>query len=335
MLVSTAIWAAMRPHQGGPALGVAVTACFLLMRQLVRRACRDALDAAERLRAIAAPAGDAWRRLFEAEGLGGHIPAVAPLVRKALRLTVRPKGQTEGRSRVGGRADLPAGWPWPRCAGLPMELLVQLDLAEIRRLLPESPLPAEGHLCFFYSDRIIGSASLAREACPVVHVPGSATAVPTDPPADAKPRGARTEPLPLELTAYEDLPDLAVEKGLAATLDEPQAETYRALASFLASGGDDPHHKLLGHAEPLEEPMELECARIVNGIGVGKSSTLTSALLDQVARQSRRWRLLLQLDSDAAVPWMWGDLGRVYFWIRDEDLQQHRLDRVLVLAEGA
>ena len=38
------------------------------------------------------------------------------------------------------------------------------------------------------------------------------------------------------------------------------------------------------------------------------------------------WHLLLQVDSDDAADMMWGDLGRIYFWIRDEDLAARRFD---------
>jgi uncharacterized protein YwqG len=38
--------------------------------------------------------------------------------------------------------------------------------------------------------------------------------------------------------------------------------------------------------------------------------------------------LLLQIDSDDALGSVWGDLGRVYFWIRDQDLAARRFDRI-------
>ena len=45
------------------------------------------------------------------------------------------------------------------------------------------------------------------------------------------------------------------------------------------------------------------------------------------------WRLLLQLDSDATANMMWGDSGRLYLWIRHEDLEVRRFDRCWVLVQ--
>jgi uncharacterized protein YwqG len=45
------------------------------------------------------------------------------------------------------------------------------------------------------------------------------------------------------------------------------------------------------------------------------------------------WRLLLQVDSDENATMMWGDTGRVYFWMRDEDLRAARFERVWTILQ--
>lgn len=42
----------------------------------------------------------------------------------------------------------------------------------------------------------------------------------------------------------------------------------------------------------------------------------------ELAARATDWRLLLQIDSDDAANMMWGDVGRIYFWIRREDLER-------------
>jgi hypothetical protein len=44
--------------------------------------------------------------------------------------------------------------------------------------------------------------------------------------------------------------------------------------------------------------------------------------------------LLLQLDSDYGIRWMWGDLGVIQFWITPDDLANHRFDRVVTTFAG-
>ena len=38
------------------------------------------------------------------------------------------------------------------------------------------------------------------------------------------------------------------------------------------------------------------------------------------------WRLLLQLDTDDEASMMWGDLGRLYFWITGDALRRRAFD---------
>ena len=42
------------------------------------------------------------------------------------------------------------------------------------------------------------------------------------------------------------------------------------------------------------------------------------------------WQLLLQIDSEASASILWGDVGRLYFVIRKEDLQQRRREGLIL-----
>lgn len=52
-----------------------------------------------------------------------------------------------GASKLGGRADLPPGEPWPSRDGRPLSFVVQVDLATVDTA---GVLPADGLLSFFY-----------------------------------------------------------------------------------------------------------------------------------------------------------------------------------------
>lgn len=73
--------------------------------------------------------------------------------------------------------------------------------------------------------------------------------------------------------------------------------------------------------------MELECQLASNGVyyrglgafGIDQVKNLESGAAD--------WRLLLQIDTDEDGPgWMWGDVGRIYFWVKEQDLRSLRFD---------
>lgn len=65
--------------------------------------------------------------------------------------------------------------------------------------------------------------------------------------------------------------------------------------------------------------MELECQLVSNGVYCGDSEGYHSRRVAELAAGAGSWRLLLQLDSDDDAGMMWGDLGSLYFWIREED----------------
>jgi hypothetical protein len=250
------------------------------------------------------PVGPAWRALLAAEGLGTHVDALAPHVRPAVRLTTRKVDTVPaGASRLGGRPDLPDDIPWPSRDGRPLAFLAQIDVGDVARVLPDGPLAA-GHLWFFYDakEEPWGYDASHAGGSRVLFRPSGALLRPS-----ATPEGlAETFPLcALTVEAYEDPPDLDDMEPPAA-MDEVASEKYGAVRAFLSSGTGGTAHKLLGHADAVQGPMEPECERLA---GAGK------------------WRLLLQLESDDTAGMMWGDAGRLYFWIRDEDLQAGRFDR--------
>jgi uncharacterized protein YwqG len=74
-----------------------------------------------------------------------------------------------------------------------------------------------------------------------------------------------------------------------------------------------------------------QVALAANGVYCGNRRAYDEALAKALRARKAEWRLLLQVDqvdSDEPVGMMWGDLGRLYFMMRDEDLRAGRFDRV-------
>lgn len=328
LLVASVLLAFERPLLGLPACGVVGLGCWYLMRYAVGRERAERVDETQRLRAISAPIGQAWRKLLQAEGLGSYVDALQKHTRTAVRLVTRPCGELAlGQSRVGGTPDLPADFEWPAYRGKPLAFVAQLDLAEIRRVLPDGPLPPDGSLWFFFdADQDAAGYSPKHAGGSAVVFRAAGTKLVRSP----APGGARDgvfRACSIEAEAYEDIPDLGEDSPLDHAPDEAEAETYFAIRTFLSAGGEPGAHKLLGLAEPVQSAMELECQLATNGIDSGIFVRRADPRVVELAAKKHEWRLLLQVDSDPNAGMMWGDAGRLYFWIRDEDLRERRFER--------
>lgn len=67
--------------------------------------------------------------------------------------------------------------------------------------------------------------------------------------------------------------------------------------------------------------MRLECQLVSNGIYCGDPSGYQDPRRASLESGAADWQLLIQIDSDAdRLGWMWGDMGRLYFWNRRQDL---------------
>jgi len=312
-LVGGAVLAYRRPALGIPVELALLVACAFFMRYASRREREESAREHARLRAIAPPAGTAYRALLEAEGLGAHLPAIQPLVRPAVRLSPWPgEGGRLGGTRLGGTPDLPAGFSWPQYEGRPLPFLAQLDLAELRSLLPAGALPATGHLFFFAPPLQLTNANTADANLELVIRSHDAPVAYAGPPPDTG-----LGPFPgcaAGLEGYDDIPELDV-SPLGRLLDDDASDRYCGIRAFLSGGGDDSMHKVLGHADSIQGPAEEECESVAPGPG------------------GSPWRLLLQVGSDERLGMMWGDAGAIYFCLREEDLAAGRFDRVVAIMQ--
>jgi uncharacterized protein YwqG len=105
-------------------------------------------------------------------------------------------------------------------------------------------------------------------------------------------------------------------------------EAYRVLCDDLSGGGGFTH-RFLGHPQLIQNPMELECQLASNGVYCGSASHFQAEEAKALEAGAADWRLLLQIDTDEDGPgWMWGDVGRIYFWIRKRELSSLRFGDV-------
>lgn len=333
VLLASIVIAFVVPRVGIPLAIVAAAVAGVVLRRVAKKESAVMAAADERRRALGPPVGDIWRRLFETEGLGDLIDDVAPHVRSAARVSTAPVENVKpGRSRVGGAPDLAAGMSWPRRNGVPLAFLAQFDLGEVAQVLGDGPLPAAGHLWFFFDLAKWPSGSDPQDAGGglVLFDSGAAALEPAAAPDDL----AEKHRFPLcavTMERFEDIPDSSNEPWLDARLDDDaRMESYGEISAFLGAGWSTDPHQLLGFARPVQDVMEEECQLVSNGITFGQRKK-EAARVKELEAGARDWRLLFQCESDGNAKMMWGDAGSLYFWIREQDLREARFDRTWTL----
>ena len=202
-------------------------------------------------------------------------PPVRHLTRPTFKPVVEPGEQAGLESRFGGQPWLPAGEGWPRCGdcGNPMTFFLQVAAAEVPAAMRERF--GAGLLQMFYCTdgcdgfEAFSPASLIRLVRPF----GTGAT-----PAEAATENFAAKRI-VSWTEQVDLPDWDELADLGVELPEEEID---ALGQTYPRAGD----KLGGWPHWVQGVEYPSCRRC-----------------------GRRMELLVQVDSEDNVPWMFGDMG--------------------------
>jgi uncharacterized protein YwqG len=261
-----------------------------------------------------------------------HFGDAGQVLESAARESIRlHRGETcpadDARSRFGGTALLPPGHAWPRTnTGKPLSFLALVRTADFQAPAEVPGLPTDTLLAFFYEadqQEGWGSHPEDRQFSAVIPVP-AASAVPV-----TAPPGALTFPayrvLPRTVTTIPDQDEPALDE-----LDE-DFTAYQRLSEDLAPDDKAPWHRMFGWPDLVQDAMQLECQLASSGLNVGGPEGYRDPRAAGLAAGAADWLLLLQLDTDDALTWMWGDVGTIYYWIRRQDLLAGRFDQTWLI----
>jgi uncharacterized protein YwqG len=234
-------------------------------------------------------------------GLSRIAPATLKLLRPSIRLLVDE--QTEQPvTRLGGAPNMPSEIAWPtRRSGDPHSFLAQIDLAGLP-VCEELPLPRTGSLSFFCDAEYLpdpGDPQDVKDGVKIVYCPTSLS----DNSLRTPPRDLNSEYIfkSLSLKPAPDITAPAQNAWEIRSLDLSDAESYAYCELFTqVSASDGSVHRMGGYPNQVQYG-ELEPAD--------------------------DWRLLLQLDSEDKAGMMWGDRGRLYFTIREEDMKSMSFEK--------
>jgi uncharacterized protein YwqG len=222
-------------------------------------------------------------------------------------------------SKLGGEPNLRAAHAWPTWKGASLAFLAQIDLAEARAAGGPDWLSERGGLFFFYDaeQSTWGFDPKDAGSWVVLHDPEGFAATTRSAPEDL-PDQARYAERPVGLRGAQSLP--APERLSVPTFDLADEDFDALWDAQSAHHGPASHHQIGGHADPIQGAnMDLECQLAANGVYCGGPEGYASEAAKVLAPGAADWRLLLQLDSDDEADMMWGDVGRLYFWIREAD----------------
>lgn len=200
---------------------------------------------------------------------------------------------------------------WPTRAGKPLAFIARLDLPQVQAMLPTAWLPATGALLFFYDMKAMpwGFDPKDRDGWAVLHVHDGQR--PTSPLA-----AAALPYRPLTFRLIDSLPscERLAERGVE--LSDEEIDDYFELQA--AAFAQQPEHQVGGYPVPVQgDGMELECQLVSHGIYCGTPDGYQDPRARELESSANEWKLLLQVDSDEALGMMWGDAGKLYFWVRE------------------
>ena len=283
---------------------------------------------------------------------------IRSLQRNSIRIAYNTASNQEcpiGCSKIGGKPDLPSDFKWFYFGGKahtddegvyseegvvknrPLSFLAQINCEEASKFDTEKVLPSKGMLYFFYEldSMTWGFDPKDKGSARVYYYSGEApelhrTDFPSDLPNEY-PKQYHLPEMAISFSSVNETPDFEEFAELHDVLDKLKQKARMKLwndyddARGLAPVEGKPDgriNKLLGYANLVQGSMLLECELTTGDINTGDPAGYANVSAEQ-KENSKNWRLLFQLDSICTDEYemLWGDMGRIYFYIKDEDLR--------------
>lgn len=267
----------------------------------------------------------------------------------SIRLHIGEKTEYKrGGTRFGGVPDVPNSFKWDyfesegcidnTVKSRPLAFLAQFDLEEMAQYDTENLLPHTGVLSFFYEMESMkwGFDPKDKGCAKVYWFPDKNALHAAEFPSDLSEDwhlpimkiSARSE------KSYKSFGDFLLQR-------DKMVECWEEFESAQKSIGiEEPQEcsKLLGWSNPFQNNIARECEWISRGYYLGSGYDEITPRDHQEAEQwaNRDWMLLFQLDSilDCDFELPFGEGGRIYYYIRREDLAARRFDRVWLIMQS-
>ncbi|KAB2332620.1 YwqG family protein [Bacillus mesophilum] len=267
--------------------------------------------------------------------------------KKAIKLELQTDHKEElplGASKIGGNPDLPKDFNWFYYEGeaytgeiknRPLSFLAQINCGEVRMYDEEGLLPKKGILYFFYELLTMtwGYDPQHRGSAKVFYFDGDLSELSRTPFPDDMENECKIPEIPLHFSQKYNVPDYG---------EFMERHDYRNLEEFLEVKADlgyeqeEVMSKLLGYADIIQNGMLLQCELVTNGTELGMGyPDMSSEEYKILQQKGEQWQLLFQLDTviENDYELMFGDSGRIYYYIKKEDLKNCRFDDCWLVLE--
>lgn len=258
-----------------------------------------------------------------ANNLDKYRPQFEALMKDTIRYNLTPvldyNDIPPGASRIGGTPDLPESINWPADnKGNYLSFIGQLNLQQLKPYDTYNILPDTGYLFFFYdaNQGMGGYSPEEKHLFRVIYFGGVE-----------------------EDLRFPDFPESLSENAqyyaCALSIEKQISMPYKwgKNFSFLSSEERDIYgdkvwkdaeiNKTLGHADYIQDEMEPLCQIVTHKEFEGDFRKFDDPKYDELNEGAKDWLLLLQVDSNQETAYMqWADMGRLYFWIRKQDLEK-------------
>jgi uncharacterized protein YwqG len=233
-----------------------------------------------------------------------------------------------GQSRIGGHPDLSTTLEWPVWNDVHLAFIAQINLAELPTAEFLDVLPKSGLLYFFYcADQTTWGYDPADKGSWRVLFGGPAGIRRSEFPDDL-PESGRYNCCSVSFSHSISIPsyDAPCIEELQLTGDEHDKFIEFEQKAVKLIGDEGCIHRLLGHPDQIQNDMQTECQLVSHGIYYGNSSGRNDPRASALKAGAKDWELLLQIDTEDDARMMWGDVGRIYYWIPREALQQKNFE---------
>lgn len=277
---------------------------------------------------------------------------IKDMMRNAILLYIKGKeAYIKGGTRFGGVPDVPSDFEWPYYTGeglsgneikpRPLSFLAQFNLEQLAPLDTEHLLPEKGILSFFYEteSQTWGYDPKDKGSARVYWFENASELSPADFPDDM-PKDLRFPMLKITAESkpsYPSYEDFGVSRDSGPIKWVERWDEFDALRKSIVGEEPDVIHKLLGWADPIQGNMTQECELVNRGYYLGGDWKGISPRDRQEAIDFsvRDWLPLFQLDSvcDGDFELSFGDSGRIYYYIKRDDLKNRRFEKAWLVLQ--